>query len=91
MRLAGLLTLLALACGPSSSPSPAEPAPAPVEPSTEAAAPSEAEPDVETEPEDALPDAPPSFDEATLDDMDERALEAACMQGSTTACDRLGH
>ncbi len=33
----------------------------------------------------------PSFSEAELDAMDTPALEAACFEGATAACDRLGH
>lgn len=33
----------------------------------------------------------PSFSEADLDAMDTPALEAACFEGATAACDRLGH
>lgn len=36
-------------------------------------------------------DALPALDDGELDAMDEPALEAACFNGSTAACDRLGH
>ena len=93
-----LLLALLLACGPESSP-----VRAPAEAPPEAPAPSE-EPAVHGEgeeqdgedapgPEGAVgpDDAPHAYDERSLDAMDHAALEAACMQGSTAACDRLGH
>jgi hypothetical protein len=75
------LTISVAACDdpPAPAPSPppvVEPAPAPEE-----TAPPE-------EPEAIVA---PSYSEAELDAMDPAALEAACFQGSTAACDRLGH
>ncbi len=81
MRFLALLPLLLLACDP-------EPAPE--------------EPVAETPPAVEVPDEPavveieeedeaPAYDDAALDAMEERDLEAACFAGSTAACDRLGH
>ncbi|MBO6939944.1 MAG: hypothetical protein JJ863_33545 [Deltaproteobacteria bacterium] len=84
MRALALLLLLALACGPSEEEAPAAAEPQEAEP----AEPEEAEPLAE-EPEEDEP--LPALGEQELDDMDQPALEAACFQGSTAACDRLGH
>ena len=62
-----------------SDPSPAE-IPAPVQPT--AVTPREL-----VEP----PAEPPPLTDRDLDAMDEPALEAACFNGSSAACDRLGH
>lgn len=73
------------ACGDTA---PAE-APAPVEP-----VPSAPTPPAEAPPEDESGDEEellPSYSEAELDAMDTPALETACYEGVTAACDRLGH
>jgi hypothetical protein len=76
------LTIPLAACDdpPAAAPSPpvVEPAPTP--------APEETPP-----PEEPETIVAPSYSEAELDAMDPAALEAACFQGSTAACDRLGH
>jgi hypothetical protein len=65
------------------------PAPAPSPPPVVEPAPTPAP--EETPPEDPETIVAPSYSEAELDAMDPAALEAACFQGSTAACDRLGH
>ncbi|MAQ18874.1 MAG: hypothetical protein CMN30_29265 [Sandaracinus sp.] len=77
------LFVLALACGPDP-----DPAPSP-DPRPEPAAEVEPDPLLEEDGEELEPAAP--LDEAALDAMEEPELEAACFQGSTAACDRLGH
>lgn len=48
-------------------------------------------PVVETEEPTEAPSPPPSFTDEELDAMDRGDIEAACIAGSTMACDRLGH
>ncbi len=56
----------------------------------EESAPSENEVEEDEESaEDEDPSTP--LDEATLDEMEDSELEAACFQGQRAACDRLGH
>ena len=81
--LLALPLLLALACGEERPPTP----PAPEAPAAEPTDEDEALLDEEL----LEDDAPPSLGESELDAMSEPELEAACFQGSTGACDRLGH
>ena len=76
-----LAILLLLAC---------DPEPAPEDPIVETPPTVEVldEPELD-EPEEE--NEAPVYDEAALDAMEERDLEAACFAGSTPACDRLGH
>lgn len=86
MVRSALLLALSLPLAACDEPPPAEATPPPqVAPAPEPT-PTEEEP----------PDEPdtlvaPSYSEAELDAMEPPALEAACFQGSTAACDRLGH
>ena len=77
-----LLVLFGVACGTSSTSPPPTAQPVPSSASTVE------QPDepVELEP---APIVPPT--DRALDEMDASEIEAACMAGSTAACDRLGH
>lgn len=77
------LTISVAACDDPPAPAPSPPPPV-VEPAPTPAP-------EETPPEDPETIVAPSYSEAELDAMDPAALEAACFQGSTAACDRLGH
>lgn len=75
-----LILLFLIACDPEPEPTPVAPPPVPeVE---------VMEPEPDDEGEEAVT---PVYDDAALDEMEERDLEAACFEGSTAACDRLGH
>ena len=85
MRIDLILALVVTltACGtsaPASVPTTAPPAPA-------------VQPEVRAEIEEApLEDeVTPSPSDRSLDEMDQSEIEAACLGGSTAACDRLGH
>lgn len=85
MVRSALFLALSLPLAACDEPPPAEPTPPPqVAPAPEPA-PAEEPPD---EPDTLVA---PSYSEAELDAMEPPALEAACFQGSTAACDRLGH
>ncbi|MBX3247364.1 MAG: hypothetical protein KF901_09290 [Myxococcales bacterium] len=76
--------LLLLGCGDAAAPTPsAEPAPP-----AEAPAPAPVVEEPAAEADEVLL---PSVSEAELDAMDTPALETACYEGLTAACDRLGH
>lgn len=77
---------LAPACGSRTTGTEAPVAPAPA---SEPAAP-EPPPSVPDEPADE-PAGPPSLTDEQLDAMERGDIEAACVAGSTMACDRLGH
>jgi hypothetical protein len=77
-----LLLAIALAsCGPRAEPAPAARA---------APTPRRAESATAEEPDEPVA-APPTYFDPELDRMTRDELEAACYQGSTAACDRLGH
>ncbi|MCB9601772.1 MAG: hypothetical protein H6724_19220 [Sandaracinus sp.] len=82
MRFFALALFLLTACDEAPAPSaPPAPAPAPEAPAVEEEAPPPVEDEV----------VAPSYSEAELDAMEAPELESACFQGSTAACDRLGH
>ena len=86
-----LCVAVLVGCGPDSPPARSAPPPAaPPVPEGAASDADDAEGDAPAEGRDDV-EEPPAYGEGTLDEMDQAALEAACMQGSTAACDRLGH
>jgi hypothetical protein len=83
------LVLFGLALGALGCDDPPAATEVPTAPATPIVAPEDDEPaDDEALPEEVVA---PSFSEAELDAMDQAALESACFQGATAACDRLGH
>ncbi len=84
MRRVLPLLLVSLACGSAESEAP------PASPEvTEHSVPEPAAEEIVEEEEEEQ--GPPSLGGADLDAMDRGELEAACYQGSNSACDRLGH